>query len=162
MPLESPLVRDGDPGTSHDAARSVVEDGTIANHEGRILAVLYDCSPCGATASEIAVEVRRRWHIEREMVFCKHSVCRRLGALVAAELISRRIDLAETYKAKSHYAYLAGQGKAPRKRPGRKLMRRGGETIHYYGPAHLPLLARLSPASLIQALNSRPMRKENP
>ncbi len=116
MPLESPLVRESDPETSHDAARSVVEDGTVANHEGMILEALR-WLPRGGTASEIAAWVRDRHCIENEMAFCTHTVCRRLYGLVSAGLIHRRLDP---------------------KRPG-KYCRRGGETVHYAHPGDAPL-----------------------
>lgn len=116
-PLTNPLARDGDPETSRDAAASVVADGTVESHERRILEALR-WLPRGGTASEIAVWVRDRHHIEREIDFCAHTVCRRLYGLVDAGLIYRRIDP---------------------KRPG-KYRRRNGETVHYATPGDFPLI----------------------
>ncbi|HRR83126.1 MAG TPA: hypothetical protein P5118_23315 [Planctomycetota bacterium] len=115
-PFSPVLARDGDPETSHDAARSVVEDGTVETHERRILEALR-WMPRGGTASEIAVWVRDRYGIEREIEFCKHTVCRRLYGLVAAGLLFRRLDP---------------------KRPG-KYQRRNGETLHWLNSGDAPL-----------------------
>jgi hypothetical protein len=122
-PYSSPLARASDPETSQAAADSAAADGTIETHERRILAVLKHM-PAGGTASEIAQAVRERWRIAREIDFCKHTVCRRLSDLIGLGLIHRRIAPMATARAR------AARGD----RRGRPiLIKRGGETVHYYG-----------------------------
>jgi hypothetical protein len=89
---------------------------TVETHERRILEALR-WLPHGGTASEISAWVRDRHHIENEMAFCAHTVCRRLYGLVDANLLYRRLDP---------------------KRQG-KYLRRGGETVHYLTPGDTPL-----------------------
>ncbi len=142
-PFSSPLARDGGAQTSHDAADSVIADGTVEGHERRILAVLYDM-PLGGTASEVAEAVRERWHIKEEILFCKHTVCRRWCGLRDQGLVHVRPDRLATEKARKV---------DPDARP--RFVQRAGEMAHFYGPADEPLLWRLPPPELVAVMAER-------
>jgi hypothetical protein len=92
MPPDSALARDTDPHTSSAAAAAAVAEGKVDGHEWRILEALKWLGRRGGTATEIAADVRERYHIEREILFCAHTVCRRLGALWTRNQIFRRPD----------------------------------------------------------------------
>ena len=84
-PYSSPLCRDSDPPTSGEAAGLAILDGTVATHEGAILAVLEEM-PDGGTGREIAYQVRHRFKLPLNSV----QVMRRMRALLDDGLVERR------------------------------------------------------------------------
>ena len=113
-PFSSPLSRRSDPRTSAEAAERVSDDGTVDTHEWRILTVLREM-PRGGTGSEIAAAITRRYRVQMTNV----QVMRRMRALLDRGQVHRRLD----------------------PRTGRYI-RRGGETVHYYGSGECPLFER--------------------
>jgi len=142
VPYSSSLARPSDPETSSAAATAAEADGLIDTHEWRILQVLREM-PKGGTGTEIAEAVRSRWGVRREIDFCKHTVCRRFAGLLSSSRIHRRVDGAATAKAKANYERRKARGLRVGRRPGPVYLRRGGETIHYFGAGDFPLCPEL-------------------
>jgi len=92
-PYSNPLCRDTDPQTSGEAAGLAILDGTVATHEGAILAVLAEM-PDGGTGREIAYEVRRRFKLPLNSV----QIMRRMWPLVERGEVERRVDPREPWR----------------------------------------------------------------
>jgi len=134
VPYSSSLARPSDPETSSAAATAAEADGRIDTDEWRILQVLREM-PRGGTGSEIAARISARY--QRPMTNVQ--VMRRMADLLGNRQVHRRPDVKASHKANAHYAYLAGRGRAPRRRPGIIYLRRGGETLHWLGSGDMPL-----------------------